>query len=329
MFPEAKKLGVTATPWRMNGAGFLPLYDRLITSKPIKEFISEGWLSPYSFYSVKDESVEVKRISSINEFDVEGDYKISALENEMDTMQIRARLLDSYTKLANGKKGIIYSISRKHSEHICEEYKAAGFKVVTIDATTPRDVRRLYVQRFKNGQIDIIVNVDIFSEGFDCPDIEFIQLARPTRSLVKYLQQVGRGLRPTEGKTTCIILDNVGSCLKFGLPNEDRPWEEYFVGSPDKESSSSGRSMDTGMKSPVERDYSEGTDELCLVQGVEKHQVAEESVPQVQWADTDDALLRTLYVDRGCAISIVASVFKMSESDIEGRLKTLGLLPDT
>ena len=329
MFPEAKKLGVTATPWRMNGAGFLSLYDRLIISKPINEFISEGWLSPYSFYSVKDESVEVKRISSINEFDVEGDYKISVLEKEMDTMQIRARLLDSYTKLANGKKGIIYSISRKHSEHICEEYKSAGYKVVTIDATTPRDVRKLYVQRFKNGQIDIIVNVDIFSEGFDCPDIEFIQLARPTRSLVKYLQQVGRGLRPTEGKTTCIILDNVGSCLKFGLPNENRPWEEYFVGSPEKECSSSVRSLDTGLRSSFERDYAEGTDELCLVQGVEKNQISEESVPQIQWTNTDDTLLRTLYIDRECPISIISSVFKRSERDIENRLKSLDLLLDT
>ena len=329
MFPEAKKLGVTATPWRMNGAGFVPLYDRLITSKPVKEFISEGWLSPYSFYSVKDESVEVQRISSINEFDVEGDYKIAALEKEMDTMQIRARLLDSYTKLANGKKGIIYSISRKHSEHICEEYKLAGYKVVTIDATTPRDIRRLYVQRFKNGQIDIIVNVDIFSEGFDCPDIEFIQLARPTRSLVKYLQQVGRGLRPTEGKTTCIILDNVGSCLKFGLPSEDRPWEEYFEGSPEKESSSSNHSLDTGMQLPVERDFSEGTDELCLVQGIEKQHVVEESVPQIQWSEKDDTLLRTLYVERGCSLDIIASVFKGTVNDIEQRLSSLGLVSQT
>ena len=97
------------------------------------------------------------------------------------------------------KKGIIYSVSRKHSDHICEEYKDAGINIVRIDSETPREERRLYVQRFKRGLIDIIVNVDIFSEGFDCPDIEFIQLARPTKSLVKYLQQVGRGLRPTVG----------------------------------------------------------------------------------------------------------------------------------
>lgn len=328
MFPDAKKLGVTATPWRMNGSGFLSIYDRLITSKPIKEFIAEGWLSPYHFYSVKNESVEVQRISSITEFDVEGDYKTAALEKEMDTMQIRARLLESYTKLAKGKKGIIYSISRKHSEHICEEYKNAGIKVVAIDATTPRDIRRLYVQRFKNGQIDIIVNVDIFSEGFDCPDIEFIQLARPTKSLVKYLQQVGRGLRPTQGKTTCIILDNVGSCLKFGLPNEDRPWEEYFVGTEEKDKSESEITRNSGIRIPFERDFSEGTDELCLVEEIQSPNTEVELAPQIHWTETDDTLLRALYIDKGCPINVIATVFKLDEAIIEQRLKELGLLID-
>ena len=323
MFPGAKKLGVTATPWRMNGAGFVSLYERLITSKPIKEFITEGWLSPYNFYSVRGESIEGQRISSITEFDVEGDHKISALEKEMDTMQIRARLLDSYNKLAKGKKGIIYSISRKHSDHICEEYKNAGFKIVAIDSTTPRDVRRLYVQRFKNGQIDIIVNVDIFSEGFDCPDIEFIQLARPTKSLVKYLQQVGRGLRPTSGKTTCIILDNVGSCLKFGLPNEDRPWEKYFVGEEKKENISSGRTVDKGTGIPKERDYAEGADELYLIAGVESKPV--ETDPLNLWTHADDELLHTLYQQRNCSIDIIASVFKTSTEVIEQRVRDLGM----
>lgn len=328
LFPDSKKLGVTATPWRMNGSGFLSIFDRLITSKPIKEFIADGWLSPYHFYSVKNESVEVQRISSITEFDVEGDYKTAALEKEMDTMQIRARLLESYTKLAKGKKGIIYSISRKHSEHICEEYKNAGIKVVAIDATTPRDIRKLYVQRFKNGQVDIIVNVDIFSEGFDCPDIEFIQLARPTKSLVKYLQQVGRGLRPTQGKTTCIILDNVGSCLKFGLPNEDRPWEEYFVGTEDKEKNENESTHNSGIRIPFERDFSEGTDELCLVEEIQSPNTVVELAPQIQWTETDDTLLRALFIDRGCPIKIIATVFKLDEDIIEQRLKELGLRTD-
>lgn len=184
LYPNAKFLGVTATPWRMNHLGFTSIYDRLIVSKPIKDFINEGWLAPYTYYSIKNDSRIRHDITNINDFDIEGDYKISALENVMDRGSIRANLLDSYLKLAKGKKGIIYSVSRKHSDHICKEFKDAGINIVRIDSETPRDERRLHVKRFKNGLIDIIVNVDIFSEGFDCPDIEFIQLARPTKSLM-------------------------------------------------------------------------------------------------------------------------------------------------
>ena len=318
LFPTAKKLGVTATPWRMNNSGFTEVYNKLITSKSIKDFISEGWLSPYNYYSVKSNSLEQKRISSITEFDIEGDFKTSALEREMDTLQIRARLLDSYLKLAKGKKGIIYSISRKHSEHICEEYKKAGINIVKIDSLTPRDERRLYVQRFKNGQIDIIVNVDIFSEGFDCPDIEFIQLARPTRSLVKYLQQVGRGLRPTEGKTNCIILDNVGSSNEFGLPDSDRDWDYFFIG----EDSSTGKAATRSCSFSTEvreRSIEEGDDELFLVESIDDRS----SIPNLDpsaWSNADDELLKTLYFERGCEISIISVVLKREQDDILHRL---------
>ena len=325
LYPEAKKLGVTATPWRMNHLGFTSIYDRLIVSKSIKEFIDEKWLSPFVYYSVKDNSNIRQDIDNIDEFDVEGDYKVSALERVMDSASIRANLLDSYLKLAKGKKGIIYSISRKHSDHICEEYKHAGINIVRIDSETPRDERRLYVQRFKNGQIDIIVNVDIFSEGFDCPDIEFIQLARPTKSLVKYLQQVGRGLRPTENKAKCIILDNVGAHIEFGLPNADRDWLYEFEGdyTPRKKRSSSATTQEKEYK---ERNFEEGADDLCLI--VDVHDAASSEEVGYVWKDEDDILLRTLYVHRNCSLSIIASVFMKDEEIVCNRLKELGIYHD-
>ena len=86
------------------------------------------------------------------------------------------------------------------------------------------------VNKFKRNELDIIVNVDIFSEGFDCPDIEFVQLARPTCSLAKYLQQVGRALRTSEDKNAAIILDNVGMYSRFGLPDARRHWMHHFIG---------------------------------------------------------------------------------------------------
>lgn len=323
LYPQAKKLGVTATPWRMNHLGFTSIYNKLIVSKSIKEFIDEGWLAPYSYYSIKDNSNIRQNISGIDEFDIEGDYKVSALERVMDKVSIRANLLDSYLKLARGKKGIIYSISRKHSDHICEEYKQAGLNIVRIDSETPREERRMYVQRFRNGQIDIIVNVDIFSEGFDCPDIEFIQLARPTKSLVKYLQQVGRGLRPTSGKGKCVILDNVGSHIEFDLPNAERDWDAEFNGelAYKKKRSSSTKHADIEYK---ERNFEEGVDDLSLIDDVEGIILDDETV--ISWKEEDDDLLKTLFVNRGCALSVIASVFNKEESAIKNRLIDLNLI---
>ena len=266
---DAKKLGVTASPWRMNNSGFANIFDAYIPSMPIKEFIQKGWLASYQYYSVPVNSEVVQSINAIKEFDIEGDYKISALADVVDTSRIRAQLYDSYAKYAYGKKGIIYSISRLHSEHICEQYRSRGIRIENIDSKTPSKLREDTISAFKNGDIDIIVNVDIFSEGFDCPDIEFIQLARPTRSLVKYIQQVGRGLR-RNGDKRCVILDNVGMYSRFGFPDEDRDWEAYFYGEQKDVLAQSVRSRDCSKISDfVEVDMSEGNEGMVLVQDIE------------------------------------------------------------
>lgn len=273
--PDAKKLGVTATPWRMNNSGFAQIFDVYIPSMSIKEFIQKGWLATYQYYSIPISSELLKSIDSIREFDIEGDYKNSVLAEVCDTLKIRAQLYDSYAKNALGKKGIIYSISREHSEHICSQYQSHGVSIENIDSKTSAKVRETVINAFKNGEIDIIVNVDIFSEGFDCPDIEFIQLARPTKSLVKYIQQVGRGLRKN-GDKRCIILDNVGMYSRFGLPDEVRDWKSYFYGESREYSSSKRYSRNNGnIREYVETDLSEGDDEMVLIQDFEMPQTVE------------------------------------------------------
>lgn len=269
-YPGSKKLGVTATPWRMDGRGFREIFDILIPSMPIKEFLGKGWLAPYKYYSVPFTSRIRQQIESINEFGIDGDYKISALEQVVDNGRIRAQLLKSYFDFVKGKKGIIYSISRKHSKNICRQFLNAGIKIADIDSMTPANIRKKLVQDFKNGDIDILVNVDIFSEGFDCPNLEFVQLARPTRSLVKYIQQVGRGLR-RNGEKECIILDNVGMYGRFGLPDDDRPWNEYFDGNAefyDRSHKKHDRGI-ISLDSPRERDLSEGFDQMQLIHQVD------------------------------------------------------------
>ncbi len=278
--PDAKKLGVTATPWRMNNSGFAQIFDAYIPSMSIKDFIQKGWLATYQYYSIPTSSELVKSIESIREFDIEGDYKNSALVEVCDTSRIRAQLYDSYEKNVLGKKGIIYSISREHSEHICLQYRSRGVAIENIDSKTPAKVREKVIQAFRNGEIDIIVNVDIFSEGFDCPDIEFIQLARPTKSLVKYIQQVGRGLRKN-GDKKCIILDNVGMYSRFGLPDEERDWESFFYGEYIETTSTKGYSRNNGcLREYVETDLSEGNEEMILIQDLEMPKVVEEVVEE-------------------------------------------------
>lgn len=273
--PNSKKLGVTATPWRMNNSGFAQIFDAYIPSMSIKKFIQKGWLAAYQYYSIPSDSEIIKSIESIRDFDIEGDYKSSVLTQVFDTSKIRAQLYNSYAKNALGKKGIIYSISREHSEHICSQYRSHNIAIENIDSETPAKTRENIIKAFKNGEIDIIVNVDIFSEGFDCPDIEFIQLARPTKSLVKYIQQVGRGLRKN-GNKRCVILDNVGMYSRFGLPDEERDWESFFYGNKIEHSIERIDSRNNrNLKEYQNTDLSEGNEEMILIQNLNSLQTPE------------------------------------------------------
>lgn len=131
----------------------------------------------------------------------DGDFSLREMREKLDVRPSIERLCHTVQQYAHGKKGIVYAIDIDHANHVADYYCAHGIKALAISARTPADERNRAVERFKQGQIDVLVNVDLFGEGFDCPDVEFIQLARPTLSLAKYLQQVGRGMRVYEGKS--------------------------------------------------------------------------------------------------------------------------------
>ena len=199
--------------------------------------------------------------------------------------------------------------------------------IVRIDSKTPRDERQLYVKRFKNGQIDIIVNVDIFSEGFDCPDIEFVQLARPTKSLVKYLQQVGRGLRPTESKSRCVILDNVGLHITFGLPDAEHLWETHFEGEPTQRKSSSGGGGGSATAGDhIEPSFNEGNDEMTLICEADAPQkTSAASKNLITLSEEDLKLLQTLYVDKHCTLEMLETIFSVPADFIANKLRDLNI----
>lgn len=253
-YPNAKKLGVTATPCRLTKRGFTDLFEVLLCSHSIPKFIKEGYLSDFDYISLNPNSEDQKKIDGLEKRAADGDYSIAEMQEVLDCKPSIERLYQTIKDFAAGKKGIVYAINIEHAEHIAEYYREQGLAAVAISSKTPKEERRRMIELFKEGsagdkpycaslslfttvgkdetpkEIQILVNVDLFGEGFDCPDVEFIQLARPTLSLAKYLQMVGRGLRVAKGKECCTLLDNVGLYRLFGLPTTDWDWSCMFLG---------------------------------------------------------------------------------------------------
>ena len=266
-YPEAKRLGLTATPCRLTRRGFTDLFDVLLQSWSAKKFIADGWLSLYDYMSIREDSEDWRLVNSLKKRGADGDFSLREMSEKLNVQPSIERLCDTVIRYAANKKGITYAIDIAHAEHIAEAYRQHGINAVAISSKTPFEERKEIIERFKETSIDckpnyaslsltkpldtdvsnkadstdntpltqtnniqVLVNVDLFGEGFDCPDVEFIQLARPTLSLAKYLQQVGRGMRVFEGKKYCLILDNVGLYRLFGLPSDDRDWQAMFDG---------------------------------------------------------------------------------------------------
>ena len=359
-FPNAKFLGLTATPCRLNGKGFTDLFDVLVQSWSVPEFISKGRLATYDFVSIKSDGVTQRLIDSLQKRGADGDYQNKEMDMLLNKKPSIERLYRSLEEYGKDRKGIVYAINISHANAIAEFYREHGIAAVAIDSKTPASERRMLIERFKSSSntsqnlpfsnhpvnsskitpslftikegstshpdpltlrgeggnrptrcseplrskdggpskvspdcagwdrlgaaclrpteglgdrlgmsgaskvspdcagwdrltdtclragddlgatclraadgaapIQVLVNVDIFSEGFDCPDVEFVQLARPTLSLAKYLQMVGRGLRIAKGKKNCVIIDNVGLYRVFGLPSQVWNWNAMFEG---------------------------------------------------------------------------------------------------
>ena len=229
-FPNAKFLGLTATPCRLNGKGFTDLFDVLVQSWSVPEFISKRRLATYDFVSIKSDGVTQRLIDSLQKRGADGDYQNKEMDMLLNKKPSIERLYQSLEEYGKDRKGIVYAINISHAQKITKLYQEHGVKAIAIDSKTPATERQQDIEAFKKGDIQVLVNVDIFSEGFDCPDVEFVQLARPTLSLAKYLQMVGRGLRVAKGKKNCVIIDNVGLYRVFGLPSQVWNWNAMFEG---------------------------------------------------------------------------------------------------
>lgn len=320
-YPNAKILGVTATPYRLNGAGFRPEFDDLIVSPSISEFIKRGYLSDYEYYSIRPDShlqTDIDRMA----VNMDGDYLDSAMSAVMDKDEIRANIVNSYLNIASGKKGIVYTVNKEHSKHLKERFISEGIKAEVVDSDTPREDRDKIVSKFRKGEITILLNVNIFSEGFDCPDVEFVQLARPTKSLSMYLQQVGRGLRISDGKEKVIILDNVGLFNKFGFPSARRKWRYHFEG------------KYKGEMIEAQTAYSNTDDEeirsvFSLEEGDEQVELLHNSKEEIVSMDYSEKLLKlskefeNYLIDKGRQVKTAKDYVRAITSEIDGFIRDI------
>ena len=215
-FSDVPRVGVTATPVRLNGDGLGDVNDKLIIGKSTKWLIANGFLAPYDYYapSVADlTGLHTRR----------GEYVQSDIDKAMIQNKVFGDVIAYYRKLANGKKAICYCASIKHSKATAAAFCDAGIRAAHIDGDTPKKERDRIISDFRKGEITILCNVDLISEGFDVPDCECSILLRPTHSLTLYIQQSMRCMRYRKDKRA-IIIDHVGNYARHGMPDDDREW---------------------------------------------------------------------------------------------------------
>ena len=247
MFPNAVGLGVTATPERADGKGLGRhsdgLYDEMIVGPSGRELINKGFLTDYRIFAPPSDI----DLSNVNISETTGDFNINKLRAAVKKSHIIGDVVKHYLKIAPGKLGVTFATDVETATNIAGQFNLAGIPAAVISAKTPTNERIALLRKFKNRELLMLVNVDLFGEGFDLPAIEVVIMARPTESFALYCQQFGRALRlmlspmllaawgnytdkqriefiATSEKPHAIIIDHVGNITRHGLPDAKRHW---------------------------------------------------------------------------------------------------------
>jgi len=224
LFHNARNLGVTATPIRADkkgiGAHGSGIYDYMALGPDTGKLIREGYLSDYEIL-LPESDLDLGEVRTT----ASGDFSPTGLETAIRQSHLVGDVVATYLKYAKGRRTVCFATSVKTAEDITRKYQEAGVRAEIVVGTTDSTTRVNRVNAFRSGEIDVLVSVDIFDEGFDLPAIEVVQMARPTQSLGKYLQQVGRGLRIMPGKDKALIIDHVSNVRRHGLPCQPRVWD--------------------------------------------------------------------------------------------------------
>ena len=217
-WPDALRLGVTATPVRQDGRGLGAVFDKLVLGPSTAELISHGFLCPTRLYAPP----AVADLSGLRTR--AGDYATDQAADAMDRPTVTGDAIAHYRRLAAGQRAIAFCCNVNHAEHVCSAFNQAGIPAATLLGSTDPVRRDAAVAQFASGELQVLVTVDVVSEGFDIPAAGCAILLRPTQSLGLYLQQVGRVLRPAPGKTHAVVLDHVGNVHRHGWPDDPREW---------------------------------------------------------------------------------------------------------
>lgn len=225
-YPDARVLGVTATPERLDGTGLGNVFDTMVRGPEIADLIERGFLSRVKYYCPTTVNTDDMKLRM-------GEYRHSDVDERVNNRRVIGEAVKWYRKLCDGAPAVAFCASIKHSEHVAETFRAAGYRWASLDSTLTPEARRAAVLGLGNGNLHGISSCDIISEGFDLPIVSAAILLRPTASLGLYLQQVGRVLRVALGKTHATIIDHVGNCgsnrggkwvEKHGFAEDIRKW---------------------------------------------------------------------------------------------------------
>lgn len=216
-YPKAILLGLTATPCRGDGRGLGGIFERLIQCPQIPELIQQGYLVPTVVYAPYNPDLRGVRTRH-------GDYVEAELAERMDQAELVGDIVTHWVKFGEGRKTVCFAVNVAHSKHICLEFIEAGVRAEHIDGNTPKPERDATLSRLASGEIELVTNCMVLTEGWDLPDCSCEILARPTKKMGLYRQMIGRVLRPAPGKTNCIVLDHSGAVFRHGFAEDYVEW---------------------------------------------------------------------------------------------------------
>ena len=216
-YPDAIVIGLTATPCRGDGRGLGGIFKVMIECPQVPDLIAQGYLVRSRVYAPVTPNLRGVRIRA-------GDYVEEQLAGRMDDAKLIGDIVTHWHKFGERRRTIAFAVNVSHSLHLRNEFVKSGVRAEHLDGETPEDERNAILERLASGETEVVCNCMVLTEGFDLPDIGCITLARPTKKMGLFRQMIGRGLRPTDGKKDCIILDHSGAVFEHGFPEDRVEW---------------------------------------------------------------------------------------------------------